>query len=304
MRMPLACIDVGSNTIRLLVADGEGGRLRPLLEVREFIHLGAAATARGAIPVRKVRESAAIVAEHARSAREAGASQIAVVGTAAVRAAPNRSALVREVRTRAGLELRVLTGAEEARLAFAGAASGYRDVTDALVVLDVGGGSTEVAVGTVAHGVSWWRSFAVGTGTLAHRHLRSDPPTSAELAGARREVADAFADLQAPAAEHVLAVGGSATSLGRLIGRELVPPALAGALHALAGARAAEVAASHALDPARVRLLPAGVIVLEELSRRLGVTATIACGGLREGVVLELAAAAALLGSNALKEAS
>lgn len=288
--MPHACIDVGSNTTRLLVADAEDG-VRPLLERRAFTRIGSSVSRDGLIPARKIDETAEVVAAYAALAREHGCATIVAVATAAVRQAPNRAELRREVEARAGLVVRILSPAEEARLAFAGATSALSaGGSDRILVADVGGGSTEVVVGTVAGGSAWSRSCPIGSGTLADRLLRSDPPTAAELDAVRRRVAEALAELAPPPADHAFAVGGSATSLVRVVGQELGPAELERALHALTTSRVAELADRFELDRERVRLLRAGVLVFEGLSRRLGMVLEIGAGGLREGLVLELEA--------------
>jgi exopolyphosphatase/guanosine-5'-triphosphate,3'-diphosphate pyrophosphatase len=101
-------------------------------------------------------------------------------------------------------------------------------------------------------------------------------------------VADVFEGLEPPAVESALAVGGTATSLRRLVGAELSHETLERATGALARSRVGELAERLDLDPERVRLLPAGILVLEALSDRLRVPLRIARGGLREGVILEL----------------
>src|SRR2546423_8161537 len=117
----LACIDIGSNTTRLLVADASNGRLRELATQRAFTRLGKSLAKRGAIPKSKIEETAEVVSTQAATARELGAESLVAVATAAIRDAANRAELAEAVEHATGTQLRVLSGDEEARLSFVGA---------------------------------------------------------------------------------------------------------------------------------------------------------------------------------------
>ncbi len=289
--MAYACIDVGSNTTRLLVADVEDGRLRELMSQRVFTRLGRGLGGGGKIPSAKIAETAEVVCTQVRHARDLGVKKIVVVGTAAIRQAKNRAKLVAAVEKESGLPMRVLSDDEEARLAFVGATKTLgAPVEGSVAVVDVGGGSTELAVGTVAGGATWSASFRIGSGFLADSYLRSDPPSEKELKAVRQHVEGTFEGLDVPAVESAVAVGGSATSLRRLVGGELEHETLERSIRILSTTPVAEVAQRFELDPERVRLLPAGMLILEEVSDRLELPLKIGRGGLREGVILELLA--------------
>ena len=168
-----------------------------------------------------------------------------VVATAAIRAAPNRDAFVAAVRARAGVAVEILDGASEARLAFLGATRTFgRPLEGRVGVVDVGGGSCELAVGTLAGGVSWSASFAVGSGLLADLHLHSDPPAASELAAVRDHALGVFGGEDVPAPDCAVAVGGSAASLTTLVGAVLEPATLRRALRrAIRGDRSGRRAA-------------------------------------------------------------
>ena len=288
--MRCACIDIGSNTTRLLVAEAPGGRLRPVLEQRAFTQIGQRFDAGGSIPRDKIAAVAEVVAAQRAAAAAAGAQRFRVVATAAIRAADNRDELVAALRDRAGVDVAVLSGDDEGRLAFAGATRTLERPPDGTVaVVDVGGLSTEIAIGTLAGGVSWLRSFAVGSALLADS-CRADPPSRADLAAMQAMAAAAFAVTVLPRADHAVAVGGSAASLPTLVGPVIDAAATERALGKLGAAPAAEVARRHGLAPERAELLPAGILVLHAAARRLGMPLQIGRGGLREGVILELAA--------------
>ena len=286
-------MDIGSNTTRLLVAEVEGGQLRELAAVREFTLLGSELGEDGSIPHLKISETAAAVAAQVDSALRLGARLIEVVGTAVLRSAPNAGELAAEIERLTGYPLRVLPEAAEAELSFLGATSMSDVDGDAPVaVADVGGGSSELAVGTPGAKPDWWHSIAIGSAALARECLKSDPPGSEEVAHCRERAAEAVSKLDPPPVDFALAVGGSATSLRLLAGGRLDERSLALALHVLAHASCDDIARDHEIDPRRVKLLPAGIAILAAITGLLGVPLQVARGGLREGVVLRLASAA------------
>jgi len=284
-----ACIDIGSNTTRLLVADCDGDRLLEVHQERAFTHVRRGLTAGQEIHEEKIVEVATVVAAQLQAALELGAADVRGVATAAVRRAANRDALIAAVRNSCGLEVEILSAADEARLAFAGAARtlGY-DPAGPLGVVDAGGGSCELVVGTVPDQISWFASFELGSGGLADECLLSDPPSEDDLSRARTRVRNALDGVRPPATARVVAVGGSATSLRRIAGPVLDADAFARTLAVVGGAPAAEVARRFALDEERARLLPAGLLILEAAAELFGAPLEVANGGLREGLLLEV----------------
>jgi exopolyphosphatase / guanosine-5'-triphosphate,3'-diphosphate pyrophosphatase len=282
-----ACIDVGSNTTRLLVADTIPGGIQDVVNERAFTLIGRSLGESGRIPAEKLEETAAVVAGQVERARELGAERIRMVATAAIRRAANARDLVAAVEHEAGAPLEVLNGEDEARLAFKGAARAA-GVLGSLAVIDVGGGSTEIAIGSGDGRVLHAESIPVGSSVLAERYLKADPPSPEELEAVRDEVVRACHSLEVHEVDHAVAVGGSASSLLHLAGEQLGPTEFAQALDALCAAPADAVAGQVGLDPIRVRLLPAGVLLLAEIARRLHQPLRICKGGLREGVILEM----------------
>jgi exopolyphosphatase/guanosine-5'-triphosphate,3'-diphosphate pyrophosphatase len=285
----LGCIDIGSNTTRLLVADATEDGLTEIASRRAFTRIGRSMGDHGHIPHEKVAETAAVAALQARLALDSGCVRLAALATAAIRDASNGDELCSAVEARIGQPLEVLSGEEEARLSFAGATRTQDEAGPGPVaVVDVGGGSTEIAIGDGVDGVSWWRSLPIGSGLLADAHLDAGPPTLDQIDAMRADVSDALDGLDFPPVAIAMAVGGTATSLRRLAGDELDHRSLERAVRALAGTDIERVAAPLELAPERVRLLPAGIVVLQEVSRRLGRPLHIALGGLREGKILEM----------------
>ncbi len=280
--MVCACVDIGTNTTRVLVADVQDGRLTEVLQLRAFTRLGMVPE----IPPAKIAEVAGVVAEQVKRARQSGAQGVRVVATAAIRAAVNRDEFL------AGMpvDVEILDEDEEARMAFLGATETLADdLPGTVAVVDVGGGSTEIAIGTIAGGVDWSSSFLVGSGVLAERYLQTDPPTLPELRAARDHAMDVLATRAFPGADCAVAVGGSAASLRTVVGEALDPRSLKRALDILCGGPCGDVAARYSLDAERVRLLPAGILILDAAAQRLRRPLQIGRGGLREGVVIDMA---------------
>ncbi len=286
--MRRACIDIGSNTTRLLVADSGGGGLREVHQERVFTRISRGLLLGGGISEDKVAEVATVVAGQLRVAQALGATDVVALATAAIRRASNREELSAAVRAACGLEITVLTEQEEARLAFIGAARAFKKTpAGALGVVDVGGGSSELIVGRVPNSIDWSRSVAVGSGDLADAFLHSDPPSPSELGRARRHVDQAFRGIRIPPTSLTVAVGGSATSLRRLAGGILDDAVFRETLKLLGSTTGAEVARRFGLDRERVRLLPGGLLILQAAAERFGTDLQIGYGGLREGALLE-----------------
>jgi exopolyphosphatase/guanosine-5'-triphosphate,3'-diphosphate pyrophosphatase len=287
--MLCAAIDIGSNTTRVLVAEPQNGQLRKVMEQRAYTRIDKASQRDGVVGQAKIDEVAGVVATQVRLAQQIGAQAIRTVATAAIREAVNTDHIVAEINRVAGVEVEVLSEHEEGRLAFIGATKTLgHPVAGDVAVVDVGGGSSEVVLGTVTDGLRSVRSFKIGSGSLADDLLSSDPPSPSEIRAVRDAIADFFADEEFEQPDQAVAVGGSATSLRSLVGSVLEYETLERAVRVLTGDPIAEVAKRFELDPRRVRILPTGVLLLEKLSELLGRPLQIGKGGLREGVILTL----------------
>lgn len=290
--MRCACIDVGSNTTRLLVAEADpAGGLRAVAAARAFTRLCAGREATGDLAADRIAASADAVRSQVDAARAAGAERVRVVATAAVRDAARPAAVLAALEAAAGIPVELLDPGTEAAYAFTGATRTLAALPDGLLaVVDVGGGSTELVTGTPGDGIGWTASVAVGSAVLAERHLRSDPPTAAELEAVCAAADAALAGVAVPARPAAaFAVGGSATALWQLAGPRLDPEPLRDLVRRLfAGVPSERIAGEHGLHPQRARILPAGIALLASSAAVLGVPLRIAGGGLREGVVLEL----------------
>lgn len=284
-----AAIDIGSNTTRLLVAEPVDGQLKKTMEQRAYTRIGKAVDREGAIEAEKIEEVAEVVGTQVRLAQELGAKEIRAVATAAIREATNGEAVAAAIGHAAGISIEILSEEEEGRLSFIGATKTLGHPVEGLIgVVDVGGGSTEIILGTVSDGVQSVRSWPVGSGNLADELISSDPPSAAEIRRARDRIDDIFEGVEVERPAQAVAVGGSATSLRRLVGTVLEYETLERGIRVLCGDPAADVGKRFELDPTRVRILPTGVLLLEKLSDLLGQPLQIGKGGLREGVILDL----------------
>jgi exopolyphosphatase / guanosine-5'-triphosphate,3'-diphosphate pyrophosphatase len=287
--MLCACIDIGSNTTRVLVADVEDGQLREVLQQRAFTRIGKGLKG-GEIPREKIAEVARVVADQRAIVEQLGCVALRVVATAAIRNADNAAEFTATLRGEGGVDVEVLDGAEEARLAFAGATRTLGEpLAGSVGVVDVGGGSTELAIGTLAGGATWSESFRVGSGLLTDHYRRADPPSAAELHAMREYAHGVFEGLDLPPVDAAVAVGGSAASLRRLVGATLDGDSLQRAMQVLAAEPADAVAQRFSIDRERVLLMPAGLTVLDAAGAAFGRPLRIGRGGLREGVIFGLA---------------
>jgi exopolyphosphatase / guanosine-5'-triphosphate,3'-diphosphate pyrophosphatase len=287
--MVVGVIDVGSNTVRLLVAKRRKSSLFRIHEEREPLGLGEDVELHGRIPELKLDRAAEIAGELADQARSLGSSTIEVLVTSPGRQAANGEQLRDALARGSGLGARILTAEEEARLAYVGALSAVRTGLDSVAVVDVGGGSAQLVVGTAESGPVWVRSVDLGSLRLTRRLLVSDPPSGPELAAARAEVQRSFEGVTPPLPQAALATGGTARALKRVAGRRrLQEHHIAAALAELRKRSSAALFGRYGLAPERARTLAGGALILAEAQRRLGMPLEVARGGLREGAALAL----------------
>jgi exopolyphosphatase / guanosine-5'-triphosphate,3'-diphosphate pyrophosphatase len=295
--MRVGVVDVGANTLRLLVATRDKrGRIEPIREERRQLGLGEdLERSEGVIGEEKLEAAAVVARTHVRSARKLGAGQVVVLVTSPGRQAVNASDLLAALRQATDCEVRVLDADEEGSLAWFGAVAAADDLRKTVAVCDVGGGSAQLVVGTTTDGPTWSRSVDIGSLRLTRRFFRHDPPSARELAEAAAVVRQSFADVVPPLPLAALATGGTARALRRVVGSKLGEGELATALRKLSKRSSREIAKELDVDRARARTVTAGALILSEAQRRLTVPLLTARGGLREGaalLLLEEAAAA------------
>ncbi|HET7129112.1 MAG TPA: hypothetical protein VFJ93_08580 [Gaiellaceae bacterium] len=285
--MPVGVIDVGSNTVRLLVSE----RGQALLSNREMLGLGADIERHGGIPLEKLELTESVVRRFVAEARAVGAVVVEVLIASPGRQAANGVSLATRLERASGCPTRILTAVEEGHLAFVGALScaGIADGR-AVAVVDVGGGSAQIVGGSRREGPTWARSIDLGSQRLTSRLLSEDPPGAHAMIAARNEVDRYLVGLEPPAARAALAVGGSARALKRVAGGTIDAASLDHALALLATTPTAALARRYRIGEARARTLPAGAVIFAAIQELLGMPLEVQRGGLREGALLKLAA--------------
>ncbi|WP_109403127.1 Ppx/GppA phosphatase family protein [Mycolicibacter heraklionensis] len=293
----LAGIDCGTNSIRLLIAEPVDGRLRDIHREMRVVRLGEGVDAIGKFAPEALERTRAALADYAELLVAHGVSRVRMVATSATRDAANRDVffdMTAQVlgSAVAGAVAEVITGQEEAELSFRGAVGELDSADGPFVVVDLGGGSTEVVLGDPDHGVSASYSANIGCVRLTERCLHSDPPTAEEVAAARAVASELLgAAVQAVPVQHArtwVGVAGTMTTLSALAhGMSEYDPAaihlsrvdfadLTAVCDRLIGMSRSERAALGPMHPGRVDVIGGGAIVVEELARILAESAGIA----------------------------
>src|ERR671936_775381 len=285
--MPVAIIDVGSNTARLLVVERTAAGVEAVYEERAYLGLGSLIAEHGELPADAIRDTARCVAKYARRAQKLGAQEVDVLVTSPGRQTANGDELLAAL-AGAGATVRLLSPEEEGELAFHGVLSVCGRVDGLVGVCDVGGGSTQIVIGSVDGGPAWIRSIDLGSARLTRRSLRNDPPDENTLAAARAHVARCFADVAPPLPTTAFATGGTARALKKIVGATLGPDEHAVALERVGPLNAKARARQYHLAPWRASVLPAGILILEQIQRRLAVPLQVVRAGIREGAALQL----------------
>jgi exopolyphosphatase / guanosine-5'-triphosphate,3'-diphosphate pyrophosphatase len=268
--MRVGVIDLGTNSTRLLVADVDDGRVDEVARRTIITRLGEGVDERQKLlplPISRVRNA---LSEYRRELDELDPERVLAIGTSAVRDAENGEAFLGEIEWSYGFATRLLSGKEEAELTRRGVADG-RELGDEVLVLDVGGGSTEL---TTAHQLI---SVDIGSVRLTERYLHGDPPTREELDAAARAVREALPDLQP---REAVGVAGTITTLAtlelggydpeRVHGHRLSRESVAAQLERLAALPLAQRRELPGLEPERAPVIVGGAVIVRELLDRYG----------------------------------
>jgi exopolyphosphatase/guanosine-5'-triphosphate,3'-diphosphate pyrophosphatase len=274
--MRVAAVDLGTNTTRLLVADVEAEHVAEVVRRSVVTRLGDGVDASGALLPEAIARVFAALAEFKHESDGLGALRVLAVATSAVRDAENGRDFLAELERRFGFGTRLVSGEEEAELTRRGIGA----LDDSTLVLDVGGGSTELVLGSMR------TSLDVGSVRLTERHLRSDPPSRAELAAATDHVRALLPDLEPTAA---IGVAGTVWQLHRLLGR-ITLTGVEAELERLALLPLAARRRVPRLDPERAPTIVAGALIVLEVLRRYGLREIrFSVRDLLDGIALEAA---------------
>jgi len=305
--MRVAAIDIGTNTALLLVADGgAGGALRAVVERASITRLGEGVDRSRSLSSAAVARTRLCLEQYARQVRELSPQRVAVVGTSAMRDAQGGQELRECVRSLFGVDVRVLSGEEEARLAFRGAVGGLAiDGRKDCAVFDIGGGSTEVVIGRVEEGVpriGFAASYNVGSVRLTERHFTHDPPTEAERVTVTQSARGAFMNVPLlPDSSPPVGIAGTMTTLAavalglenydgpRVHGHILPTAELRGVVQRLAAVNLEKRKQVPGMEPKRADVIVAGgLLALAVLDHWTAGAVRISDRGVRWGLAEEL----------------
>jgi exopolyphosphatase/guanosine-5'-triphosphate,3'-diphosphate pyrophosphatase len=310
-----ACIDIGTNSVLLLVAEAVDGEIRALDERALITRLGEGVDATGALSTEGVRRTLAALEQYADAVRELHVDDVRIVGTSAMRDAQGSNEFRASIRALFGAEPEVLSGLDEAHATFAGALCGLslagepHDASDAIPeainVFDVGGGSTEVVHG-VRTGRTWQvaaaSSIDVGSVRMTERYVRHDPPLPSELEAVAEATREELGRLKREAADVAVGIAGTVTTLAavhlglsryeaaRIHGLRLSRADVDGIVERVAHASVAARRAMPGMEPKRADVIGAGAIVVGEVLRWLGARSMVVSDrGVRWGLAVQMA---------------
>jgi exopolyphosphatase/pppGpp-phosphohydrolase len=285
-----ASVDLGSNSVHLLVAGIHDHELRPMADESVFLGLGAAIDQQAHLGAGRRAGLVEALVRYATTARQLGASAITFMGTEPIRRAADAARIVVDVERATSVPLQVLTHEEEAYLTLVGVTRG-EPVGHETLVVDIGGGSSEFCA-VAAGGRARAAGLQLGSDRLTTRDVRDDPPTAGQFASMAAAANEMLRDALPAKPTDLVMVGGTASNLLKVTAagiadRTLTDARLAEAIATLAARPAADISDRFGINPTRARLLPAGAVIVEGLMRRYGVDSVrVSEEGMREGAIL------------------
>ena len=285
-----ASVDLGSNSVHLLVAAVAGHELRPFADESVFLGLGAAVDDHAHLGVARRAGLVDALVAYAATSRRLGASTITFLGTEPIRRAADAARIVSEVEDASGVPLHVLSHEEEAYLTLVGVTGG-RPVLHETLVVDIGGGSSEFCA-VAAGGLARVAGLQLGSNRLTMRFVRDDPPRTDQIDAMAAAADEILRDALPAEPTDLVAVGGTASNLLKVTAagtddRNVTRQRVAEALATLTTRPAADTSERFGVNPTRARLLPAGAVIVDALMRRYGVDQVrVSEEGMREGAIL------------------
>lgn len=294
--MPRAVLDIGSNTIRLLVAEVHGAELEPLLDDSDFVRLGRDVDRTNELQPDRVDAALDSIRRLQDEARDRGAKRVLAVATSAVRDARNGTEFVERVRRETGIEVEIISGEREADLTFRGATLGV-PVEEGVIVTDLGGGSAELIYASAESGspssIRWRTSEKLGSGRLTERFIQHDSPEEAEIKTLEAHVREVLQGLPAAEPRSLIFTGGTATHIALVAGSQgtvtqLSTEELRRVVETITSLSAAQLVEAYRFREERAQVLAAGAATLEAIAHfyrpeRMLITRQ----GIREGALLD-----------------
>lgn len=280
MQRRAAAIDIGTNSVLLLVAEATNERIAPIVDRATITRLGQGVDRTRRLAEDARRRTLDCLEQYAAIVKVESVSELDAVGTSALRDAEGADSFLSDAERVLGVRPRVIAGLEEAELGFEGALSGLA-IQGEVLVADVGGGSTELVVGSALGATRRMRSAVsldIGSVRLFERHVRSDPPTLAEMASVREDIRRAFAESPRPAERATLVgLAGTMTTLAaveleleqydadRVHGLRLSKLAIRALAERLAALPLVDRRRLPGLDPARADVIVAGAVIADDI---------------------------------------
>lgn len=295
----VAVVDIGTNTLLLLIAERDGDAVRAVIDECRFGRLGQGLDQTGALADAAIERSLAIMDEYGALIREHEVTDVRVVATQALREASNARRFIEPAEQHVGATIEVIAGEREAELVYKAVAASLPELSGRVLVVDVGGGSTELILAG-EHGVESCRSIHIGSVRHTERYLKTDPPTADEVRAMNADLDVAIADLQLPGDVTVVGTAGTATSIAsidlalprwqpeRVQGYRISAAQLAAQLDQLLALTVAQRRQLPGLEPARADVVAAGVAIFARVLEHTGAAEmVISDRGVRWGLAYE-----------------
>lgn len=282
--MKLASIDIGTNSMRLLIADYEGS-FKTRKKMVNITRIGKGVDSEGYISKEAMDYNLDALKEFVDIAKGESCEDIYVMGTSALRDSKNKEEFQTEAMKKAGVKVDIITGSDEASLGFYGVVAGLKEQTEILVI-DIGGGSTEFVVGDPTAGIQFMKSENVGSVRMTEKFVESDLMTDLEYSAIRNYVKEVIADTMRIIKTHnikrVIGIGGTATTLSSMVqeldnydmekvhGSRVSIEDLKYTIEKLMGLTLEERMKIKGLQPKRADVITAGLIILEVILEKLG----------------------------------